>query len=181
MKILDYYVEGQGYSKCSKCQWIFVWMISSEPQNILLPNLIWCFSIMSQSVMQKKKLFAVFKVKRSQWGLIWWKYDSFYCIFWTFDSSATKLGLMMHHHKLECLVKNILLLHSWSRSLWRVKMSMFVQMISSKLLNILWPNLVLCCIIMSQSVMQKDWVPIFKVKVTARAHMIKTWQFLNIF
>ena len=126
------------------------------------------------------EMFAIFKDK-SQWGLLWSKYDSFYCIFWTFDSSATKLGLMMHHHKLECLVKNILLLHSWSRSLWRVKMSMFVQMISSKLPNILWPNLVLWCIVTSQSVVQKDCCAIFKVKATARAHVIKMWQFLYMF
>ena len=39
-------------------------------------------------------------------------------------------------------------------------------------------NLVLWFIIMSQSVMQKDWFAIFKVKVTERAHMIKIWQFL---
>ena len=51
-------------------------------------------------------------------------------------------------------------------------------MISSKPPNILFPNLVLWCIIMSQSVMQKDWFAIFKVKFTARALMIKIWQFL---
>ena len=51
-------------------------------------------------------------------------------------------------------------------------------MISFKPLNILFPNVVLWCIIMSQSVMQKDWFAIFKVTVTARAHMIKIWQFL---
>ena len=54
----------------------------------------------------------------------------------------------------------------------------FVQMISSESSNILFPNLVLSCIIMSRSVMQKDWFAIFRVKVTARAHMIKIWQFL---
>ena len=56
---------------------------------------------------------------------------------------------------------------------------MLVQMISSKLPNIFKkPNLVLWCIIMSRSVMQEDWFAIFKVKVTARAHLIKIWQFL---
>ena len=51
-------------------------------------------------------------------------------------------------------------------------------MISSKPLNILSPNLVVWCIITSGSVMQKDWFAIFKVRVTARVHMNKIWQFL---
>ena len=57
-------------------------------------------------------------------------------------------------------------------------MLMFVWIISSKPPHILFPILVLWCIIMSQSVMQKDWFSIFKAKVTARAFMIKLWQFL---
>ena len=55
---------------------------------------------------------------------------------------------------------------------------MFVKMVFSNPPNILFPNLVLWCIIMSQNVTQKDWFAIFKVKVTARAHMINTWQYL---
>ena len=57
-------------------------------------------------------------------------------------------------------------------------MLMFVKMVFSNPPNILFPNLVLWCIIMSQNVTQKDWFAIFKVKVTARAHMINTWQYL---
>ena len=52
------------------------------------------------------------------------------------------LGLMIHHHKPECLVKKKGLLHLRSRSQLKVKMSLFVQ-ISSKPPNILLPNLVL--------------------------------------
>ena len=36
----DYCFQGQGHSESSKCLWMFVWRISSEPQNILLPNLV---------------------------------------------------------------------------------------------------------------------------------------------
>ena len=36
---------------------------------------------------------------RSQWGFIWSKYDSFYYIFWTVDSLATKVGMVMQHHE----------------------------------------------------------------------------------
>ena len=32
---LDYCIQGQGHSDGSKCQWLFVQMISSEPQNII--------------------------------------------------------------------------------------------------------------------------------------------------
>ena len=53
---LDYCVQGQGHSRGSKCRWMFVWMLSSEPQNILLPSLLWWCSIMSQSVMRKKTI-----------------------------------------------------------------------------------------------------------------------------
>ena len=83
---------------------------------------------------------------RAQQGLMWSKYDSFYCIFWTVDSLTTKLCLMIQHYKPECIVKNIGQLLSRSRSQWRVKMSVFVQMP-----NILLPNLVLWCFTISLS------------------------------
>ena len=67
------------------------------------------------------------------------------------------------------------LLHSRPRSQWRVKISMFVQMIASELLNILLPNLILWGIVMSWSVIQKA---VSKIRVTVRAHMIKIRQFL---
>ena len=85
---------------------------------------------MSLSVMQKTFFLWLSSRSRSQQVLIWSKYYSFCYIFWTVDSLATKLGLMIHHHKPECPVKK--LLHSGSRSQRRVKMLMFVQMISSK-------------------------------------------------
>ena len=44
-------------------------------------------------------------------------------------------------------------------------------MISSEPLNILLPNLVWLCSIISQSVMQKNWFTVFNVKVTARTYM----------
>ena len=38
---LDYHVQGQGHNEGLKCQLMFVWMIFSESQNILLSNLVW--------------------------------------------------------------------------------------------------------------------------------------------
>ena len=114
-------------------------MISSKPPIILLPNFVlWCI-IMSQSVMQKD-WFAIFIVK-----VLWPKYDNFYCIFWTADSFATKLGLIVHYHKPECLMEK---LDCCVRSQGHSKISqcqwMFVQMIFSELLNLLLPNLADC-------------------------------------
>ena len=182
MEKWDYCSQGQGHSQGSKCQWMFVWMISSESQNILWPNLVWWWSNMSQSVLQNLLLLLLSSGLRSQQGLIWSKYDSFYYIFWTVDSLAIELGLMIHHCKPECHVKKIgYCIQGQGHTQWRVRMLMFVQMISSIQPNILFPNLVLWCINMSQSVMHKDWFVIFKVKVTARAHMIKIWEFLLYF
>ena len=76
-----------------------------------------------------------------------------------------------------------------------------VQMISYELLNLLLPNMVVWCIVMSQSVFWKDWLKrnkcvvflhgvrlcstsghlhwhlfaVFKVKVTVEDHMIEIW------
>ena len=115
----------------------------------------------------------------SQWGLIWSKYDFFLLYLlscWFFGKQTWSDDTP---HKSECLVKK------WNycvQGRGHFEGSncqlMSVQMISSKLLNMLLPNLVLWCIIMSWNVMQKDWFAIFKVKVTARANMIKIWQFL---
>ena len=75
---------------------------------------------MTQSVIREKNC-LISSRSRPQQGFIWSKYDSFYYIFWTVDSLATKLGLLIHHHKRECLVKKHGLLHSRSRSQWRSK------------------------------------------------------------
>ena len=128
-----------------------------KPPNILFPNLVlWCI-IMSLSVMQKD-WFAIFKVKftATVQELIWSKYDNFYCIFWTADPFATKLGIIVHYHK-PMFCGEIGLLCSRSRSKQNFKMS--VNVCSD---DIFWiaepfvPNLIWWCFIMSQTVFQKD-------------------------
>ena len=58
---MHYCIQGQGHSKGSKCQWVIVWMISSELQNI------WCVDASSWARVscekEKKKMFAIVKVK----------------------------------------------------------------------------------------------------------------------
>ena len=53
-----------------------------------------------------KKIDLVFSQSRSPQELIWSKYDNFYCVFSTADPFATKLGLIVHCHKPECLWRN---------------------------------------------------------------------------
>ena len=65
-------------------------MKSSEPQNILLPNLVWWCSKLSQNNMRKKNCLLSSR-SRSQQGLIWSKFDSFYCSFWTANLFVTRL------------------------------------------------------------------------------------------
>ena len=145
----DCCIQGQGHNKGSKCQWMFVQIIFSESQNILLPNLIWWCNFMSQSHVDILLLLLSSRPRSQQW-LIWWKYGSFYNIIWTVDSLATKLGLMIHHQKPECPMTKIGYCiqgqgHSEGQNL------MFVQMMSSKPSNILFSNLVFWFFIMSQS------------------------------
>ena len=96
-----------------------------------------------------KKLFA-FSRSRSLKGFIWSKHDSFYSLFWTVDSVATKLDLMIHHHKPECLIKK-----KWI-TVFKVKVTVKGQNVSVcpndifSRPNILSPNLVLWCTIMSR-------------------------------
>ena len=57
---------------------------------------------------KKEEAFSIFKVKvTARAHMI--KCSSFYCIFWTADSLATKLGVtilnwILQHHKMECAV-----------------------------------------------------------------------------
>ena len=135
-----------------------------------------------------KKICLPFSRSSSQQGPVWSKYDSFYCIFWTADLFATKFGLIVHYHKPECFIRN------WIVML-RVKVTdskcqwLFIQMLSSEMLNLILPNLVRWCIIMSQIVFQKIWFAVFKVKVTVKVHVTKDdfliyllncWSFLQL-
>ena len=77
-----------------------------EPQNILSPNLVWWCCRMSQSVTQNKNCLLSSR-SWSQRGLILSKHYSDYYIFWTADSLATRRGLMISHHRPECLVEKL--------------------------------------------------------------------------
>ena len=121
-----------------------------------------------------KKIDLLFSRSRSQQGLLWSKYDSFYCIFWIADPFATKLGLAVHYYKPECLMKK---LDCCVQGQGHGKISkcqwLFIQMLSSEMLNLILPNLVRYCISMSQTVFQNYWFAVFKVKVKVEDHVSK--------
>ena len=97
-----------------------------------------------------KKIDLLFSRSRSLQELIWSKYDTFYCIFWTADPFATKLGLIVHYHKPECFMEKLSCCFDGqghckiSKYQW-----MFVQMIFSESPKLLLPNLVWWCIIVA--------------------------------
>ena len=145
----------------------FVWTISPESFNFLLPYLVlWCI-IMSHNFLQTFQ-FAIFKVKgtaRAYLIKIW------------LSALSSELLTLLQSNFVWCyiivyqsvMLQKIGLLCPRSRSQQNFKMSMNVQTIASEPLNLLLPNLVKWCIIMSWSVLWKDWFAVFKVKVTVKA------------
>ena len=69
-------------------------------------------------------------------------------------------------------------MQSRSRPQWRNNMSVFFQIISSKLRNIFVAKPGMLRNIISQSVMQKNWFTVFNVMFTLRAYIIKIWLYL---
>ena len=88
-------------------------------------------------------------------------------IFWTIYTFLAKFGMVINHHEPECQAKRtcFVLLSSRSRSQGSYSRKM-ASTISSKLLILLQPNLMLRCIIINQCLLWKDWLAVFKVKVT---------------
>ena len=82
--------------------------------NVCLDDIFWatehfgskCGMVMQhhESVSCGKNFCLLPSRSRSQRGLIWSEYGSF---FWTADSMATRVGLMIHYHKPECLVEKL--------------------------------------------------------------------------
>ena len=101
---------------------------------------------------------------------MWSKYDNVYCIFWTADPFATRLGFLVHYHKPECFMEKLGCYgqgHSFKTSVNVCPNDIFWTP------NLLLPNLVWWCNIMSQIVFQKHWFAVFKVKVTVTDNIIK--------
>ena len=96
--ILHYYIH-------LSCLWILSrWYFLNHS---MFWNQTWYSDALSWDCMSCRKTGLVFSRSRSQWRLMWSKYDCFYYIFWTIDLLATKLGLVIHHHKPECCERKL--------------------------------------------------------------------------
>ena len=87
-------------------------------------------------------------------------------IFWNAEPYVTNLGIMEHHYKLESNAKQILLLFSRPGSQGLYNQNMTVSVISSELISLLEPNLVLQWNVKGQNVQWKYWIAVVTVKVT---------------
>ena len=84
---------------------------------------------------------------------------------------------MKHHQKPECPMKKIGLLHSGSRSQWRVKLYVCPADIFYTIKHFVF-KLVIVIRHYESECHAKRLICNFKVKVSAWAHLIKIWQFL---
>ena len=156
---------------------MFACTISSEPLNLLSPNLVWWCIIVSQSVL-RKVWFAIFKVTVKVHMIEIWL-----C---TLSSELLILllanfGLMAHHHKLGCAGKR---LHQCV--VLKVKVTAKVQIVNEFSSG---PCLLNCWTFCNWAwygdasswarvSCEKNWLTLFKVKVTVRASMIRILLFL---
>ena len=165
MEKLDYCIQDQGHISDSKCQWMFVKMIPSEPQN----------------------LFFFFYQTGYGDATSWVRVSSGINLFPIFQITkhfVTKLGIVMHHHKLECHTKRfVCYFQGQGQNKGLYDQNMTVSTISSKLLILLLQSLVLWYIIISQSVLWRNWTAVFKVKVRATfqnvSECLSIWYRLN--
>ena len=116
-KRLVCYFQGQGHSKGSYDQNMIISTISAELLILLLPNLVWWYTVISQNVARKMGLLC--SRSRSQQFFL----KTNVCaddIFWITEPFTAKLGVAMHHYELDIFSKKIGLLSSRSRSQWRI-------------------------------------------------------------
>ena len=151
----DYCIQGQGHSEGSKCRYLSRWYFLNR--RTFCYQTRYCDASEWAGVScKKKKNRLLFPRSRSQQGLVWSIYDSFYCIFWIADPFATKLCLMVHYHKPECLMKKLdCCVQGQGHGKIAKCQWLFIQMLSSELLILILPNLVQWCISMSQPVFEK--------------------------
>ena len=133
-KKLDYCFQGQGHREGSKCSCLSKWC--------LLTHQTFCFQTWYCDALlwvrvSCKKIDLPLSRSRSLQELTWSKCDNFYCIFWTADPFATKLGLIVHYHKLECFMEKLdCCVQSQGHSKISKYLWIFVQMIFSESLSL---------------------------------------------
>ena len=94
-------------------------------------------------------------------------------IFWITEHFVVKLVMIKQHYKPECHAEQLvpsLQFQGHSEDLYNQNMT--ISAMSSKLLVCLQPNLVLKYSTISWSVLWKNWITAFKVKVTAKVQNV---------
>ena len=171
MNKFGYCFQGQGHSEGSQCQWMFVHMLSSEPQNILFKKIVlWC-SIMSQSILHEN-LSAIFKVKVTERAHVIeiWLFLLYVLNCWILGNQTwycdPSLWAGVHAKRLVCYVQG------QGHSKHAYDQNMTVSTISADLLILLPPNLVWWYIIISQNVLRRNEIVVCKIKGTANFKML---------
>ena len=158
---------------------------------LFLLSLLNCWSVCNQTCYDSAnssagvscgKMGLLHSRSRSQWRLKMFINVCLDDIFWITEHFVAKRGMVMQHHKPECLQKNWFTVFN-VKVITRaciIKTSLFL---SSKLLVRLQPNLVWQHSIISQSVLWENGITAFKVKVTAKVQNVSEclsgWCLLN--
>ena len=140
MEKLDCCVQGQGHSKISKCEWMFVQMVFSESLNLSLPNLVsWCI-IICQIVFQKD-WFAVFKVKVTV-------KDNIIKI-WLFNiSSELLIILQLNLIWWYIIIRWIVLWKDWTALLWSsLRFNISVNVLLDNISSVSEPSVTKLCMV----------------------------------
>ena len=78
----------------------------------------------------------------------------------------------MHYYESECHAKRLICyFQGQGHCESSYDQDMTISTVSFELLTLLLPNMVCQCIVISHSVLQRNWIVVFKVKVTANFKM----------
>ena len=149
----------------------------------LLNCLIFCYQIWFDSTLPQARVSygeigLLCSRSRSQWKF---KMLMNVCpddVFWTAKHFGTKLGIVMHHQEPEYCAKRLVgYFQGQGHSKGTYDQSMTVSIISFELIILSLPNLVWWHIIISQSVLWRNWIAVFQVKVTAKLLSVSEFLF----
>ena len=186
-KKMVHYLLCPGHSQGLYNQNMTMSTVSSKLLVHLQPNMVWQYSIISQSVLWKH-LVTAFRAKvtakvqnvsdrLSGWYLL--IYRTFcYQTYSSTEHFVTKLLMMMQHHEPEYHVeekKKACYLQGQSHSQDSYEQNMTLSAIFSELLILRQPNLVRWYIIISHSVLWKNWITASKVKVAMKHQNVSVY------
>ena len=143
--------------------------MSSELLILLQLNLVWWYNIVSWIVSWKEWIALLWSRSSSQKRFripVNFHLDD---ISSTAEPFVTKLGIVMHHHGPECHARRLVCCLPSSGSQWRcIQSDMTFSIISVELVIFLKPKFTGWYITTSWSVLWKNQIVVFKVKITVQ-------------